>query len=270
MSFAAFVLSTGRCGTQWIATSFREVYRDRLDVAHEPLQDKYDARSMLANRSRKDENSQCSPLIAAHLDDIEAGLGERSYLECGHPNWAAMPLLVNRFRSRVRIIYLTRHPVPCSYSWLAHGVYQPPILPHIPAKELLSPFDEGVRFSEYQADWGRMSPFEKCLYYWTEVNAFGEELCSRVDVPWLHLRYEDLFDANGLDCLLQFLELPVSQSLLELRGTMRDQFRYVTASWDDWRVIANHSPTLALAERLGYDMNGLDDEALRRRYLATP
>ncbi|NNF00920.1 MAG: hypothetical protein HKN25_18030 [Pyrinomonadaceae bacterium] len=208
-----------------------------------------------------------SPLVSAHLENIEEHLETKSYIECGHPNWAWMPYLVNRFRGRIRIIHLTRHPVPTSYSWLTHGAFQAPILPHIPPKILLTPFDDGIRFEEYQPNWDKLSAFEKCLFYWSEVNAFACELESGCDIPWLRLRSEDLFEGGGLAQLLDFLDLPENEELAGQRRKVVDKFRYVAVEWADWRIINEHPQTVEIAARLGYDLEDIDDAALRRRYL---
>ena len=178
-----------------------------------------------------------------------------------------MPFFADRFRGRVRIIHLTRHPVPSCYSWLTHGAFQTPLLPHIQPKILLTPFDEGIRFREYQATWDGLSPFEKCLFYWSEVHAFAIDLRSRLDTPWLTLRYEDLFYGDGLARLLEFLDLPRRPSILGQRSEVVDAFRYLSPVWDDWRIIKEHPRAMAIAQELGYDLEEIDEVALRSRYL---
>jgi hypothetical protein len=267
MHQACFVLSTGRCGTQWLASSLAESFADRLAVAHEPLHLGYRPREALRCA---DASIDWTPpaVVEQHLQAIEAVLEQRPYLECGHPCWSTLPWIARRLQGRVRIVHLLRHPVPTACSWLTHRAYQPPLLPHIPEKVLLSAFDQGVKFEEYRARWPRLSAFEKCLYYWAEVNAFALDLQSRVELPWSRLRYEDLFHGEGLACLLSFLELPPSEPLSRRRSQVVDEHHALLAEAADLQLLQEHPQVLELARRLGYAMEAVDEAVLARRYLA--
>jgi hypothetical protein len=272
MNDACFVLSTGRCGTQWLASALAESYPDRLAVAHEPLHARYRPREALRHAGGDGVSSALPAEVNRHMEAIEAELASRRYLECGHPCWSTIPSLAARFRGRVRILHLVRHPLPTSFSWLTHQAYQPPLLPHLAEKTLLSPFDEGVRFVEYRDRWARLTPFEKCLYYWTEVNAFGLALESRLQVPWLRLRYEDLFHGDGLARLLAFLDLQPRAAIAHRRAEVIDAHHSYLASGEDWRSIRAHPRALEIADQLGYSVedDAVDADALDRRYVYTP
>lgn len=262
MSYAAFILSTGRCGTQWIAATLAEHYGDRIRVTHEPLHQGYDARNALSGTGSAGSGEK-----DRHLDRIETRMADRPYLECGHPCWSSIPLLAERFQGRVRIIHLTRHPVPTCCSWLTHGAFQPPLAPHLPEKVLLSPFDPGMRFQEYRDMWDRLVPFEKCLYYWIEVNAFAMDWENSLGVPWLRLRFEDLFQGNGLARLLAFLDLPLNEAVAGRRSRVIDEHRFLSPGWQDWQTIHQHPRAVAVAEALGYDLQAVNADQLARRYL---
>jgi hypothetical protein len=264
---ATFILSTGRCGTQWIATVLGKIYADCLRVEHEPLHDRYAARQTLRAGALGHPLAALPPAVLQHLDHIENLLETQPYLECGHPNWSTLPYLVDRFPERIRIVHLTRHPVPTCYSWLTHGAFQPPLLPHLPEKILLSPFDEGIRFKHYQDRWDQLLPFEKCLFYWAEVHAFALDLETRLREPWLRLKYEDLFQGQGLQQLLEFLGLPLRESLLPQTTQVVDQYRYLTAVWQDWRVIHQHSSVIPITQTLSYDLTEINEMAFCQRYL---
>ncbi len=270
MNFAAFILSTGRCGTQWIAKTLADAYSDHVAVDHEPLHNQYDARKALASIALASPLSSLSAVVRQHMDSIEGRLETQSYIECGHPNWSTIPYLAERFRGRVRIIHLTRHPVPTCYSWLTHSAFQDPLLPHLLEKTLLSPFDEGTRFQEYRRGWEALSPFEKCLFYWSEVNAFAIDLQSRQDAPWLRLRYEDLFHGEGLGRLLEFLDLPHREGVFSQTGKVVDNYCYSLAAWQDWRIIRNHPRAMSIANELKYTLDEIDEITLYRRYLGGP
>ena len=264
MSFAVFILSTGRCGTQWIAKVLADRYGDQLEVEHEPLEDRYRPRQALAEAAEK--NPSLSPEVRVHADAIERRIAVRPYLECGHPCWSSIPFLARRFAGRVRIVHLTRHPVPTCYSWLAHRAFRIPLAAHIPAKILLSPLDVGIEFKEYEAIWNGLTPFEKCLFYWAEIHAFGIRCQSRLGVPWLRLKYEDLFGGDGLKQLLAFLDLAPQENHPDDTSRLVDEYRYLTDDRTDWRITRNHPQVIRLATELGYRWDDVDEAALRRRY----
>lgn len=258
---ATFVISNGRCGTQWIASALGEAFPDLLHVTHEPIHNGYEPRTA---RSAK----AVPAVVTEHLDRIEEILERKSYLECGHPAWSSMLAIAARFPGRFRIIHLTRHPVPCSYSWLTHGAFQTPLFPHMPPKILHAPSDEGVLFPEYSQHWETLSPYEKCVYYWCEVNGFALRLESELGVPWLRLRSEDLFKGDGLAAMLAFLDLPAFGKN-PATDEVVDRFRYLSGVWTEWQAILNHPRALEIAGKLGYGFDGIDESALMRRYLGT-
>ena len=244
-------------------------YSDRIAVEHEPLHNRYNARKVLAGSALANLPSSLPLEVLQHMEKIEGQIEKQAYIECGHPNWSTIPYFAERFRGRIRIIHLARHPVPTCCSWLTHGVFQTPLLSHIPEKILLSPFDEGIKFKEYRECWKRLIPFEKSLFYWSEVNAFALDLQSRLDVPWLRLHYEDLFDGDGLRQLLEFLELPPRETSFKQKCKVVDKYRYVSPVWQDSQIIRNHPRAISIAQHLGYRLTTIDEIALRRRYLRT-
>jgi hypothetical protein len=117
---------------------------------------------------------------------------------------------------------------------------------------LISPFDKGVSFAGYRERWSAMLPFEKCLFYWAEVNAFALRLEERFAGPWLQLRYEDLFHADGAAKLLAFLGQPASAGFLTARTEREDRLHFLSESSCDPRLLDRHPEMVALAHRLGY------------------
>ena len=263
MHQATFFLSTGRCGTQWLAHWLTEHYSDLIHVEHEPLHNNYQSRRLLA-----DSSAMQSAQVKEHLTRIEQLLEHKPYVEVGHPCWGAIAHLIDHFQDNIRIVQLVRHPVTTSYSWLTHGAYQPPLLPHLPEKILLSPFDQGVQFPEYQEDWQTLTPYEKVLYFWTELHTLGRQLEKESSVPWLNIRYETLFKDNDLNRLIDFLELPErSQNTPQAQQTVIDKFHYLSNSWADWNAIKRHPKCLTLAEHLGYSLTEIHERDLAKRYL---
>jgi hypothetical protein len=257
---ATFVISTGRCGTQWLAEVFRRAAGDGAVVTHEPLGADYPSRQMLASGSR------CSGDFAVeHVGEIDRTLAEKPFIECGHPLWSSLPYLMERFAGRVRVIHLVRHPVPTAWSWLTQRAYCPPLAPHLPERVPLSPFDEGIQFECFRDRWPEMTPYEKALFYWTEVNALALRLESAGRVPWMRVQIEELWRGAGLQELLAFAGLASEVEVLP----PVDKFRYLANPCDPL-LIERHPEVMTVARTLGYNPLAFDDAQLRLRYLKPP
>jgi hypothetical protein len=268
MTEALFVLSTGRCGTQWLASLFERAGGDLVDVRHEPLGNDYAAREMLAAGDPARLDSELKGPILAHIEEIERVLDTRSYIECGHPAWSTIPYLIRRFASRVRVVHLVRHPIPTAWSWVTQLAYCPPMAPHFPDKVLLSPFDEGAGLQSFRDRWAVMNPYEKALYYWAEVNAFGLEIERAADVPWMRMRFEDLARQEEIERLIDFAGVDGAAASEGAGIGVVDDHRAHAPFWCDSGVILRHPEIVALAEDFGYDPLDFDDAKLRRRYYA--
>ncbi|MEO8362248.1 MAG: hypothetical protein ABI672_19630 [Vicinamibacteria bacterium] len=267
MHRATFVLSTGRCGTQWLARKLDAAFKDSLRVSHEPLDNEYQPRLMLGRRTPHALDEKSCSVILRHVEEIERGLEIKPYVECGHPCWSTLPYLASRLGEKMQILHLIRHPIPTALSWLSRSAYLPPLLPHLREKVLLSAFDEGVTFTEYRDRWSSLLPFEKCVYYWAEVNAFGLNLEKRATVPWLRVSFENLFEGRGLESIERFLGVPDVPSIQGERAEIVDEHRSLIGEGlpdlDIWR---SHPALLETAIRLGYDSSDLDHESLGWRY----
>ncbi len=266
MNTAIFFLSTGRCGTQWIAANLLAVCKESAVVEHEPLHDRYYPRLM---RKGLEQTGNATEIIA-HCDRIEEVLKHQSYIECGWPVWGAIPYLLQRFEGRIRIVHLVRHPIPVACSWVSHRAFCPPLIPGFPGfreKVLASPFDEATAFRIFCDRWEGMNPFEKSMFFWLEVNALGLKLEQTCTAPWLRVRFEDLFNGNVLQDLAGFLKLPSPVSFTQERENSRDAYHYVCDNWWNPQDIQKYPEFIELALRLGYDPLDFDEAKLRRRYL---
>jgi hypothetical protein len=257
-----FVISTGRCGTQWLAEVLRRAAADTAAVAHEPLGDDYPQHAMLATRHPDNLDEEAAESLLEHVASIEQTLITTPYIECGHPLWSSLPYLLERFAERVRVIHLIRHPVPTAWSWLTQRAYCPPLAPHLPERVLLSPFDDGIRFTAFRERWPSLTPYEKSLFYWAEVNAFALHLQTTAGVPWMRCRIEDLSRGEGLKELLAFAGLdPQPPALAAV-----DKFHFLANACDP-HLIERHPEVLEVARAAGYDPLQFDEADLRRRYL---
>jgi hypothetical protein len=262
MTIAAFFLSSGRCGTQWLAKHLWDCYHDRAFVTHEPLRSNYLPRQLLGLKD---------PLASENASQIlnHAQLEKTDYVECGWPCYGAIPHFAKRFRGRVRIVHLPRHPIWSASSMVTHAYYRvPPRRDRLTERALLTPFDAGMRFPEYRQRWQQLNEFEKCLYFWAEVHALGLELQKTLGVPWLRIKSEELFTEAGLARLLAFLELPERDTMRAALGQRVDHFSFKTdAAWDV-ASIERHPRVVEVAEALGYDSVAADEKSIRERYRA--
>ena len=108
-----------------------------------------------------------------------------------------------------------------------------------------------------------MSPYEKALYYWLEVNAFAKRTQSEVGIEWLTLSFEDLFDSASQKRVLAFAGAASENSK---NPGIVDELQFVSEIAVNPMEIANHPPFLKLAGDFGFDPLQFDVEQLRRRY----
>ena len=256
MHAATFFISTGRCGTQWLAQHLASALGPGAQVEHEPLHARYGARRLLGCADPERLGAEGETLLR-HADAVEAQLERGPYLETGHPCWSALPFFARRFPGRLRVVHLARHPIPTALSWTTLMAYVPPPVPTMREKAPLSPFDAGAAFPEYQEGWGHLSPFEKCLYYWAEVNAFALRQEPSLSVPWLRTTYEGLFEGGDLARLHAFLRIP--RPSMDAGSSPRvDAYRFLVPSAPDLASAAGHPRVWEVAAALGYAQPGPD------------
>jgi hypothetical protein len=264
-SVVAF-LSAGRCGTQWLANALRELYPD-VDVEHEPIGAQYRSRRYF-RRYADPQAILDVPEVAAHAERIERS--RRPYIETGWPQFAALPLLAARLPKRLRIVHLTRHPVPSALSHLAHRRAGHRRGTEADAPDAtLTPTDPGVFQPYYSDSWERLTPYEKCLFLWTEVQLYGLELPGRIGrIPFLRIRAERLLagDRRALVRLLRFLELPWSDGWEAHHRRVADRWQDYAEHGVDPLELHRHPTTVEVAAQLGYDVSGLNLGALERHY----
>lgn len=265
------VLSTGRCGTQWLTATAQELAGSLIEVRHEPIGAAYAPRRHFRNYAAPHAVLE-EPDVTTHLDWVD-GL-KRPYLETGWPLFAALPLMAERWTDRLRVVHLTRHPVPTALSHLAHSCYAGSDR-HDPFTCLatLGPGDPRVFMPAYAARWEGLSPYERCLYWWAEVNRFGLEFSERyAAIPLLRVRSEALLggEREALRSLVAFLGLPWDERWAAATRRRVDRWHHHTDRPFDPLAICRHPSFVTIAETLGYDMQGIDHEQLRARYCGTP
>lgn len=265
-------LSTGRCGTQWLAENLGRLYSEDAVVRHEPLGARYVPR---AHFRRYDQQEQGHPAaVRDHLDWIEEVSREKLYIETGWPLFATLPIFFARFGDRVRIVHLVRHLVPTAVSHMVHQCYfDSPRRDEYTALATLDPSLPGTIQTDELPRWPTLSPFEKCLFWCTEVHLYARELRDRFPAAAFHrMRAEDLFagDEPALRTLMDFLCLPYQPSLAARSSERIDQWHHRTELEFDWREIFGHPMAVELSRSLGYDLDRIDQDALDHRYKGAP
>ena len=263
-------LSTGRCGTQWFTAGLRELHPE-VEAEHEPLGPLYMPRRFFRRYTDPDAQLQV-PDIARHLERIETL--RRPYAETGWPLFSALPLLARRFPKRLRIVHLTRHPVPTALSHLAHQSYAgSPRADAYTRWATLGPRDPGVFQPHYAHSWHRLSSYEKCLFWWTEVHLFALELPRRIEgIPFIRVRAEKLLAADRaeLESLLDFMTLPWREGWIPHAHRVVDRWHHHTDETINPMEIRRHPGTVAASTQLGYDVEHVDISALDSRYHGAP
>jgi hypothetical protein len=256
-------LTTGRCGTQWLARNLARVYAAEAVVTHEPLGPYYRPRDLFRREAPP------PVVVADHLDRIGEVAQDRTYIETGWPLFAAIPSFATRFKT-LKIVHLTRHLVPTTVSHMVHQCYYgSPRDDDYTRLAALDPSIETVFQCEPAEAWERRSPFEKCLFWCTEVHLYARELQeTRPDLPMHRVRAEDIFAGSerALRGLTEFLELPYDETLARRSDQRVDEWHHRTDLDFDWRDIFKHDASLGVCEELGYDLEEIADRELAGRY----
>lgn len=258
-------ISAGRAGTQWLAWALGEAYADLAVVTHEPLKAEYDLRKFLRHPERV-AGSPHAKAIHAHLDAIA---NDKTYIETGWTGLGLVPLFYERFGARLRLVQLYRHPVPSAISLLTHGLHDPDKDEDIAGWGQLDPGVDGVVQRDYAARWPSLTPFEKCLFQWTEIHLYGAELRRTYPkTPFLEVKSEDMFvpGTGALRRIAEFAGLPAREEFIAATSRRIDRYtRYTRQDFDPGEVRA-HPRTVELALAQGYDLAAIDTASLRRRY----
>jgi hypothetical protein len=265
-------LSTGRCGTQWLNAGLRELHPE-TDAEHEPIGPLYRPRAYFRCYSNPEAILDV-PEVAAHLQRLERA--ERPYVETGWPQFPALPAMAARLGERLRIVHLTRHPVPTALSHAAHKSYAgSPRDDAYTRLATLGPDDGGVVQRGYSQRWELLSPYEKCLYWWTEVHNFALEFEERAavhGVAFVRIASEEMLSGERmvLQRLLAFMGLPWNERWIERTSTIVDRWHHHSDEDVDPMAIGRHPLAVDVAHRLEYDVGTLDIDALMARYHGRP
>lgn len=218
----------------------QKYYSNQIISTHEPIDHAYHGRDHLGHDSIKEFLSSASEPLKEHIGYIKTTLLTSDYIETGHTSWSVLQYFLEIFKGQMKIIWITRHPTSLVRSWITHGLYAKPILPHETEKIFILPSDKSVAYGSYQSKWDNMSQKEKILYYWLEVNTHAYRLLKNTKIENLVMKYEDLFNDMSMKKILRFTGLTYDDSLREDYTKTYDQYAYLYPytdssdfAWDD-------------------------------------
>jgi hypothetical protein len=244
---AYFVLSTGRCGTQWLAETLPH-WSSHFVVQHEPIHFQY----------RPDLNHPDSPLkhnaerLSSHLDFIRKQIHQGyTYIETGFPCWRHLGWFKAEL-GKVKVIHIHRDPLESVVSLLKLNAFIPAVLPHLPVKNLYQPGYSQDLLSSQQELWPLLSPAEKNLWYWAEVQHQARQYQQNwPKSDWLSLRFSALFSPQSQQQLAAFLGVkgepywPAQQKV--------DQFGLAALPQQlQFPLLGQSGAIIQLAKQLGY------------------
>jgi hypothetical protein len=259
-------LSAGQCRTRWLANRFQELY-PQLDAEHHALGHLYKPR-LYFRRYEEPEAILEVPEVADHVARLERS--QRPYLETGWPLFAVLPLLARRLGARLRVVHLTRHPVPTALGHLARRRYAgSPHQDGYTRFATLSAADPRVFQPYYEGCWKHLSPYERCIFWWTEVQLFALEFPGRdPGVPVLRIQSEELLSGapEPLQRLLGFIGLPWNPHWMSDMPRLGRQWEPRPADDVDALEVHRHPTTVEISSQLGYDISTLNIGELEARY----
>ena len=260
-------LSTGRCGTQFLADRLSAVYSDLARVEHEPHSQEY-APPHFFSTYHGGDSIVLRPAIQKHLADIRRTLSSRHYVEVGWPIYGVLPRLLLELEGRVRVVHLYRHPVRVAASLTTHSVYG---RGEWTDEMSISPGNVGV-VQGYLAGsaWETMSEFEKCLFWWTEINQYAIDLQNQFpQIPWLSMSFEDMLLSGRPDSmkrLLKFMSLPERGELFDSLTDRTDKYSRTTQESLEIDSLLKYPKAIEVMEQLGYSYDPAMLREVKERY----
>ena len=177
----AFVLSTGRCGTQLLTNVLQTDHS--IEAIHNPkVELLYWGKQAYLERNRE---RNCSVFDGARYEMIRnAILAGKSYVETNN----RITFFANEIAQlypNARFIHLVRHPVEFVKSGLNRGWYEDEY--HYNNEGLIEP-------QANQEDWLRLTRTGKIAWLWNETNTFIEDFKGHIDPERvITITSEDMF-----------------------------------------------------------------------------
>lgn len=267
-----FVLSPGRSGTQWMWNMLKTCYSDTCTADHEKLKGIYyavDYYRDYRNLLRILNNSNVLKFIE-NLNNLRKNQ-KLHYIETGWSSYSLIPLFAKLYPSVFKLVHLVRNPVEAAISISTHRMRKEGH-PYSQTAMINPLQHRTIIKGRFQKDWYKLTPYEKNLFQWTELNHYFLELKRKLRrVPYLRITKEDLFNPSSKDTLrklLEFFELPLRQSALDMINQNFDRHRLklkFDVKVDD---VFNYKPTIRIARKFGYSKKELVNSSyINERYI---
>jgi hypothetical protein len=265
-------VSPGRSGTVFLHSTFQKNFPDGGSVTHELIH------AMVAQPAAfhrgYDVQTRRQILSMPIIQDLLARWRQQAetgpVVDFGWTMSSLVPAFYEALGEQFRVFVLHRHPISAAGSFATMGFNK--ALRH--ERYALTPTHPRVRYAHYQDRWGRMSPFEKCLFRWLEVTAYGLELESHVPRnQYLVVGFEELVKSEAtLAKIGQFLGYPSDRQLTRGAETnsVERRSREMNPVGREWRNYRHFPELLDLARGLGYNMEEAHVASLIRKYQLPP
>jgi hypothetical protein len=205
----AFIVSTGRTGTQFFEQFFNQIYPEVL-CFHEPKPDLFEV-GLGQFRKEKPVNLD-QAIIYSRLNQIRAFQKSKKelYLE-SNPNAFCLIEPIRKAFPRVKFIRIVRDPISylmSAYSKSPTGDQVRFFYANNDGRKRLTPFDIGD--DSAAKDWNSYGRFERIAWFWNASNQIMEKSLSNGNDS-ITLRFEEIFNKDhsfaAIQRMVEFLGL---------------------------------------------------------------
>jgi len=256
-------VTTGRSGSTFLADSFQRSAGDRGRFYHERVHPGISKPAQLIWRTDTAVYRKvlAHPVVQSVFEDFDARSERGPVVDFGFTMTGLIPAFFERYGSRLRVLVLHRHPASVAASFAIRGHYTRYLNP----AWAISPMHENARYRHYAAEWPSWSRFEKCLYRWLEITAYGLELPKLLPgIRLLTMSSDSVFgDPDALERVAKFVGLEGVD--IERSKRTNASERHYLERWpvgDEWARFSRVPEVLDVAGCLGYDCS---HEAVFRR-----
>jgi hypothetical protein len=250
-------VSTGRCGTTFLEKTFKLNFDSPNNwISHEHLKQNITNVGVYHrcfSGSCVDEmaNDAIRDLVNHWLRISQTG----PVVDFGWTMRSLIPYLQRKAGPQLKILYIHRHPIEVAASYKLIGSYSIYNSP----QWAITPWHPRAQYPQFQDRWKGMTPFEKCLYLWLEVNAAALELQEQYsNLGFLSIKSDLLFKNNDtLESIAKFTGFYQEGIDIKRSGekNRRQLFllerRPVEAEWINYK---KHPEVISLGDKLGYNM----------------
>jgi hypothetical protein len=258
MNPITLAISTGRCGTTFLEKTFKLNFgSDKNWISHEYLKQDITKvgiyhRCYSGGCLEEMGNVRIQELVNTWLEISKSG----PVVDFGWTMRVLIPYLYEKIGSQLRVLFIHRHPIEVAASFKLIGSYSVYNSP----QWAISPWHDRALYPQFKDRWPSMTPFEKCLYLWLEVNSFGLEVPKRFpNLQFLQIRSDELFRRDTiLDDIVRFTGFQHNGLSLKRSNekNRRDLFSLERRPIkNEWVHYNRHPEVISLAEELGYNMS---------------